>query len=168
MDFILGVDPSAKKIALVGTCPTLHSTLIEAITLYKTGKQEMKHLGDALLGMQQFLEAARPLTEGVSCYAWVEQPMVRGGTESALKQAYISGIIRATLVTAGFRVYNANVMTWKKEVCGNGRAEKSDVARAVRTQWPKVVDRLDGDGDLTDAAAIALYGQAVLTRSRTP
>lgn len=162
----VGVDPSAKKIAIVAHHPVLYSTAAQAYVLYKNSeKQTTASLGRAVAAMEKFLEYIQPWSGGPK-YAWVEDPLVgRGGALTTMKQAYVGGIIRGTLANAGFKVYGVNVSTWKKEVCGSGRAQKPDVARAVRMRWPKVVPLLGGDGDLTDAAAINLYAQEVVRKS---
>lgn len=166
---VVGIDPSAKKIAIVAACPLLLVSHVEAFVLYKgTAKQTPESLGRALDAMAQFLVWADQAAPHGERYAWVEDPLVgRGGVITTMKQAFVGGIIRATLVNAGFKVYGVNVSTWKKDVCGTGLAKKPDVLRCVKTQWPKVEPLIGTDGDLADAAAICLYGQSVLAKSAT-
>lgn len=169
-DLFMGIDPSAKKIAVVMAFPLLGVSEARAYPLYLKGqtKQDVASMGRALDAMVEVIGHAQRLlgTTVGNAYAWVEDPLIgRGGALTTMKQAYIGGIIRATLASAGFNVYGVNVSTWKKQVCGSGRAEKADVARVVKIRWPKVVSLLGGDGDLTDAAAICLHAQDVSVKA---
>ena len=166
---VVGVDPSARKIAIVATHPVLMTIHAESYILYKTTeKQTMASLGCAVTAMQRFLASVDGLLTSPR-YAWVEDPLIgRGGALTTMKQSYVQGIIRGMLVHAGFTVYGVNVSTWKKDIVGNGHAEKSDVLRAVKVRWPKIEGLVGSDGDLADAAAINLYGQAILDRAGGP
>lgn len=164
MDLIVGIDPSAKKIAWVGHVPTLNVIHTEAAILYKAGqRQTMATMGLALDKMDDLIGWATQVCPHGGWYAWVEDPLIgRGGAVTTMKQAYIGGIIRGKLHNAGFEVSGVNVSTWKKQVCGNGRADKAAVQYTVKMQWPKCSGLIGNDGDLADAAAIALYGQRSL------
>lgn len=165
MTLIVGVDPSAKKIAIVWHDTLTLTSGAVAYTLYKTGSQTSESLGKALDCMDEFALLASRLP--ADRQAWVELPVLSSrGAGSTVKQSQVRGIICGTLVNAGFVVYGANVTSWKKEVCGHGSADKAAVARAVRIQWPKIEPVIGGDGDLTDAAGIALYGKAILAKAQ--
>lgn len=163
---VVGVDPSARKIAIVAHQPVVLSTVVFTSVLYKTpGKQTPESLAKAVEAMESFLTQVALMGHGPK-YAWVEDPLIgRGGAVTTMKQSLVQGIVRGMLARAGFTVYGVNVSTWKKDVVGNGRAEKSDVARTVKIKWPKIMPLLGGDGDLVDAAAINIFGQAVLRKA---
>jgi Holliday junction resolvasome RuvABC endonuclease subunit len=165
---IAGIDPSAKKIAIVATHPTLNVSYVQSFMLYKTKEtQTPASLGKALDAMDEFLAwAAGVAPQGEQRFAWVEDPLVgRGGVTTTMKQSYVGGIIRATLHNAGFTVYGVNVSSWKKDVLGNGRAQKPAVSAHLKRAWPKVHGLVGSDGDLADAAAINLYGRSVLAKA---
>lgn len=165
MSLVVGVDPSAKKIALVATDTVTKTFFVYSFVLYKTGKQTTHSMGVAVGAMEGFIEHLRHVSAR-DRYAWVEDPVVgRGGVRSTMVQAYISGIVRGTLSQAGFIVYGVNQSTWKKQVCNNGGAQKPDVERVVKVAWPKIHPHVCDDGDLIDAAAINIFGQQVLARS---
>lgn len=162
---VVGVDPSAKKIAVVGHSTLTNTSFARAFPLYAKGqtRQTPESMLRALEAMEGLIDSTS--TMGSERLAYVETPLVgRGGTTATIKQAYIGGIIRAMLVRGGFQVYDVNVSTWKKDVVGKGSAEKPDVQRVVRIKWPKVEPLAGGDGDLWDAAGICLYGQEVQRR----
>lgn len=160
---VLGIDPSAKKIAIVGTETTLNVQHAEAFMLYKgTSKQTPESIYEAMVAMRGYLAGIHGLLSVSQKVAYVESPLVgRGGTTTTIKQAYVGGVIRACLVEAGFTVYDVNQSSWKKHLGVRSRGtanQKADVARAVKIRWPKVQPVVEGDGDLTDAAGICIYG----------
>ena len=166
MTLIVGIDPSAKKIAIVAAVPILHVSYVSAQMLYKSDqRQTPQSIGKALDVMRDFLEWADGVAPNGERLAWVEDPLVgRGGVVPTIKQAYVGGIIRGTLANAGFKVYGVNQSSWKKAVLGNGRAEKAQIKQHVKAMWPKIAGQIADDSDLADAAAINLYGQTVLDR----
>lgn len=162
MTLVLGCDPSAKKIALVVQEDVLNIHRAEAFILYKgTEKQTPESIHRAMQVMTEFLTGIHGLTTG-GRFAWVEQPLVgRGGVSTTMKQAYVGGVIRACLVEAGFTVYDAHPSTWRAGLGINSRGTeptKAATRQVVAATWPKVMPLVDGDSDLTDAAAIAIYG----------
>ena len=164
---IAGIDPSAKKIAIVATHPTLNVTHVKSYVLYKASeKQTPESLGRALDAMDEFLAWAETVEPQGERYAWVEDPLVgRGGAVTTMKQSFVGGVIRASLARAGFVVYGVNVSTWKKQVVGSGAAKKPAVQAHIKKAWPKVAGLVGSDGDLADAAAIALYGQQTVAKA---
>lgn len=149
---------------MVATDTITHSVQVFSTVLYKTGKQDPAAIARAMDVMDDFCQQISRVSPH-DRFAWIELPLVgRGGVRSTLVQAYIGGIIRGTLHRAGFVVYDVNQSTWKAKVCGNGRSQKEDVLRTVKVAWPKAHVLVEHDGDLTDAAAIALFGTQVLGR----
>lgn len=159
---IVGIDPSAKRIAIVAHETILKVQAVKTADLYLKGetKQTMESLGRAVTAMEDFVAWADEVCPSSPRVAWVEDPLVgRGGTTTTVKQSYVGGIIRGVLVASSFQVYGVNVSTWKSQVCGNGRADKRDVSRAVGVRWPKIARLVGDDVDLTDAAAICIYAE---------
>lgn len=98
---------------------------------------------------------------------FLEAPVVgRGGAHATIVQAFVSGAVQAAFLELGWRVHLVNVQRWKKHVAGTGRADKDDVERALADVWPVGWDAADGDADLIDAAAIAVYGAALQAEGR--
>lgn len=160
MTLIVGVDPSSKKIAIVAS-ETMTNT-VAAWSLIVSKPRETMSPGACARAqdrMDEFVLATARMSP-YDRHAWVETPLVAssGGVRATIAQAYIGGIIRASLVNAGFVVHDVHVGTWKKEVVNNGNAKKPDVARAVKTGWAKAWTLVEHDGDLIDAAAICQFG----------
>lgn len=163
MKVIMGIDPSAKKVAVIGFCPELNTIMARAEVLYRTGTQKPESLALALTVADELADWAEQIAPGGDWYVWIENPLVgRGGVVTTMKQAYVGGILRAVLHDRGFRVGEVNQSTWKRDVIGSGRAEKGTIAQVVRETWPKVWGLVGNDQDLADAAAICLYGRRSL------
>jgi Holliday junction resolvasome RuvABC endonuclease subunit len=92
---------------------------------------------------------------------FVEEPPLAGSRNirvfAALNQVFSVALSQAP------NAYHVEVGTWKKEVVGKGNATKDDVAHWLNDHHP-VYAALCGDQNHIDAACIALYGRAVLTR----
>lgn len=162
MTLVVGVDPSAKKIALVAKETILNVQRAEAHILYKgSQKQTPDSIHAAMEAMWAFLGGLDSL-RGSERLAWVESPLVgRGGINTTIKQAYVGGVIRACLVEVGFTVYDVHVSTWRAGLGIKGRgteALKVATSQYVATMDPKMHQAVGGDSDLTDAGAICLYG----------
>jgi hypothetical protein len=171
---VVGIDPSAKKIALVGKETVLNIQHAEAYPLYVRGQtsQTPESIHRAMVAMREYLDKIAPLIGDGPRYAFVEKPLVgRGGVVTTMKQAYVGGVIRACLVDAGFTVFDVNQSSWKSYlgIKGKGTAvQKANVMQAVKIRWPKVQGLIAGDGDLTDAAGICLYGESQVASASVP
>lgn len=180
MTLIVGIDPSAKKIALVAKETVLNVQRAESFILYKGREtQTPETIFRAMVAMREYLTAIAPLIGDGPRHAFVENPIVgRGGVTTTMKQAYVGGVIRACLVEAGFTVHEVNQSTWKAHLGANTRVnkgkgkqtehQKANVYRAVKIRWPKIEGLIAGDGDLTDAAGICLYGESQIAAAAVP
>lgn len=170
MTFTLGVDPSAKKIALVGYDDLLRTVHVEAFVLYKgRDTQTPEAIYRAMEAMQVYCEELGPqMGERV---AYVEEPLVgRGGIKTTVKQAYVGGVVRACLVEAGFAVVGIHPSTWRSRLGVKARTSdliKAETARLVKLRDPKVWQQVEGDHDLVDGAALRLCAQDSLVSTRS-
>lgn len=167
-NLIFGVDPSARRIAIVGAYEKLAPAIAISYDLYKPSEsQTPESLKNALVSCYMLLDRIEPLIkEEDTLYVWIEDSLVgRGGVLPTLKQAYVSGIVRGVLADYGFQVRGINVSSWKAAVCGNGRASKEDVLVALEKRWPEIVEMVSHDKDLIDAAAIAYYGNSLFDQN---
>lgn len=164
MALILGVDPSAAKIAVVGFVPETLSQIVRAAKTYPKGtsKQTPESLSYALGFVSDLASEVAAVAPEGQRFAYVESPLVgRGGTAATIKQAYVGGIIRGCLAAAGFKVYDAHPSTWRSGLGIKARgtdAVKAATRQYVQAEWPKAMSEIGTDVDLTDAAAICLYG----------
>ena len=161
---ILGLDPSAKKIAVVGIETFTNSYFVEAGMLYpkRATRQTPESLANAITFMNSVIMSVEHLAPIGQRFAFVETPLVgRGGVSATVKQSYVGGIIRGCLASRGFIVYDSNPSSWRStlKIKGKGTALLKIATRQhVVANMPKVIPRIGDDADLTDAAAICLYG----------
>jgi hypothetical protein len=151
---------------------------VDAITLYKTGGQKATHLGEAHIFVAGYAQGLVERSGHTPC-AFVETPLSgrrAANIASVVKQAYIGGIVRGCLASAGFHVYDVPPSTWRKtlHIPTHGASTstlKALTRQAVAQRWPKVMAEVGDDIDLIDAAAITLHGVdqvargAAITRS---
>lgn len=159
--FIVGADLSSSKLAFVCRHEYKRNFKVAAYDLGRpfTSESCAKAL-DASLDYLGALDGF--FSQQVERLAYIEAPVIgRGGTRTTLVQAYVSGVVQACFVRAGFSVYLVNTQTWKKVVCGNGHASKEAIAATVGQRWPTLVRIVQSDQDLIDAAGCYLYGRTV-------
>lgn len=100
---------------------------------------------------------------------FVEAPVVAGARniQSTVKQAYINGIIQASVGVRNATCVLVSPSTWKQTAAGGGRASKEEVAQHVdltlQETHPHFAARLQAanDQDLYDATAICLHGRSL-------
>lgn len=166
-ELIIGCDLSSKYLAMVAKHPL---TPTAAVVKYPLNPRQSdayspKAAAEALDCMYEYVESISGMAvPGAPRLAFVEAPVVAGARnlQTTIKQSFVNGVVQAVFVKAGFEVEHVAVSTWKKVVCGNGSADKTQVASSIRRQWPVVHNAAEGDQDIIDAAAVCLYGQAVV------
>ncbi len=92
---------------------------------------------------------------------FVEEPPLAGSRNirvfAALNQVFSVALCEAP------NAYPVEVSTWKKQTTGKGNSTKDDVSRWLE-EHHSPYSALCGDQNLIDAACIAIYGRAVLSR----
>jgi crossover junction endodeoxyribonuclease RuvC len=158
---ILGIDPGSL-VCGYGVIEIHGADLryIECGTL--TAKQDLameERLGEIALGLREVLQELRPAVVAV------EDVFAHQNIRSALALAQARGMALAVIGLAGLRVASYPPALVKKTVCGNGRADKTQVARMVQGLIGlKSLPRADA----TDALAVAItHGRAARTSAST-
>lgn len=161
---VVGIDGSSRKLAMFAIHPVLPTTYAAVAILHKS-KYSPDAAAEAMDGCFAFLDTVHKMaTPRAAKVAWIESPVVgRGGPQAALVQAFVSGVVQACFVKAGFKVHMVHQSTWKAWLGVSPTAKtkgnvKPDVVRAMRAQFPKDWSTASGDPDILDAAAIARYG----------
>lgn len=153
---VLGIDANSRKVAffLLGDTPATHVVQVSS-----------KVRNHAVLFASIFTEChAFFTTLGENVEVFIEKPLMGRNAHGTIFQAQTNGVVQAAALLAGMeRVYEASVPSWKAHI-GNGRADKAYVKSWLRTNYPVLADHAGDDQDLTDAAAIALYGQGCIAR----
>jgi Holliday junction resolvasome RuvABC endonuclease subunit len=161
--FIVGGDLSSSKLAFA--CRTPRKWLLKKYHLGTPFRPDSTAKAlDATLEYLDLLDKVMP--RQVERILYLENPVFgRGGARATMVQSFVSGVVQACFVKAGFKVYMVNVMTWKKTACGTGKATKEEVVKAVGQRWPEVISTISLDQDIADACGVLSYGYAV-QRSR--
>jgi Holliday junction resolvasome RuvABC endonuclease subunit len=142
-----GIDPASKKIAMFSD----DKGLIKANKLSVPRTDRNTELLVLRHWMQQVLEFDRDPV--IFC----EEPVVAGARNlrSTILVAETVGVVLAL----DARVVLVPVSSWKKRTVGRGNATKDEVSDWLKNEHPLYASHCRGDQDLTDAAAIYLYGR---------
>ncbi len=156
---IVGIDPASTRLAAATVSGTPQRPLLLDLTKRQltTKKWSPESTALAMDWAWDLLGHARSFGDPE---VWIEEPVVGRSPRATVVQAFTSGAVQAALVYEGTPVSLVNVSTWKKEL-GRGSSfpsGKDAVQRLVGSQWPHAAAAADGDQDLIDAIAIALYG----------
>lgn len=167
MPWVLGIDPSSKKLAI---CLTQSLSGREVPGLHKISLPEGVHratgaaFSEAFSFFQDF--------SNLEAVTYMEAPVVGRGIGSTIIQAQVGGAVLAAACNAGMKLNLVNVSSWKKEVVGKGNAKKPEVAAWLKKSWNEAYTPAAGDQDLIDACALNRYGvqnqrlmKAILSRS---
>lgn len=152
---LAGIDASTRRVAIVASRPD--GTESDYHVIEVRGSKEPFSPAH-LVNIEH--EVWRWLSKRNVQSVIIESPVVgRGGIYTALKLAYAIGAVQVGAVKgASDEVKLVNVQSWKRLVVGNGNATKEAVGKAVAKRWPAMFRHVSGDVDLTDAAAICIYG----------
>ena len=158
---ILGIDPGSL-VCGYGVIETQGSDLRYVECGILTAKQDLameERLGEIALGLREVLQELRPAVVAV------EDVFAHQNVRSALALAQARGMALAVIGLAGLRVASYAPALVKKTVCGNGRADKTQVARMVQGLIGlKSLPRADA----TDALAVAItHGRAARISAST-
>lgn len=93
----------------------------------------------------------------------IEEPLVGRSVKSSIDVATTAGAVMS--VTYPVKSTWVNVKTWKREIIGNGNADKEAVKMWLKSSHPSYASECAEDQDRIDASCIALYGAQLLTRA---
>lgn len=161
----MGIDPSSRKLAVVAIVPSGRFYLLSKPLV------KAKEKGGSPVACAAAYEAITDFATKIAVESGtttfnvaIEAPIVgRGGIRVTLAQTFVSGAIQAALAEFLTDVHVIFPSQWKKAVVGRGNADKSDVARHLRSVWPTLADQIGSDQDLFDAAALCLYAEQQAT-----
>ncbi len=152
---LAGIDPSSKRVAIVGSEPDGSNAWHEVVPLAarKADTYEPRYTAMAVAQVERIVRARQ--VDSVH----VEVPLLgRGGVRTAVTLGFIAGAVQAGAVRAGADVHLVNVQTWKRTL-GHGGASKHEVGTMLATLWPEMHAEVEHDQDLVDAAAICYHAR---------
>lgn len=95
---------------------------------------------------------------------WIEDTLVGNNVKYSMALTEVRGAVMSALAPH-MDVRLVNVGTWKKEIVGDGHANKDSVRDYIRVTHGAYAPLCGDDQDLYDACCIALYGRRVAERA---
>ena len=175
--YTVGVDLGIAKIAWA-----IHDG--EKITGTGALNSGVGHRGEQIYRAVDYLDALvdelcqSHYGEDVAINVFIEEPLIGNNRKYSMQIAQVYGAVLAQLAyhsMEGVRdsrypwvsVYGVNVGTWKKQVLGNGHADKEEIKNYIRVTYDGYADLCGHDQDRYDAACVCLYGVLVAARADT-
>ena len=155
---ILGIDANSRKVAIFALDGDTAGTKVIQVP--------PKVKNRAVLCAQLYTECHEYFTTlPTGTVVFIEKPLGARNINSTIVQAQANGVVQAAAISAGMeQVLEVNVASWKGFAGYGARADKSLIQSWLRTHYPTLADHAGDDGDLTDAAVIAIYGREVCRR----
>jgi Holliday junction resolvasome RuvABC endonuclease subunit len=95
---------------------------------------------------------------------WIEDTLVGNNVKYSIQLTEVRGAVMAALASQ-VDVQLVNVGTWKKDVVGDGHANKDAVKHYIHVTHGAYAPLCVDDQDLYDACCIALYGRQINERA---
>jgi Holliday junction resolvasome RuvABC endonuclease subunit len=95
---------------------------------------------------------------------WIEDTLIGNNRKYSIQLTEVKGAVMSSLAYL-CDVRLVNVSTWKKQVVGDGHANKDSVRDYIHVTHPAYAPLCGSDQDLYDAACIALYGRQIMDRA---
>jgi Holliday junction resolvasome RuvABC endonuclease subunit len=95
---------------------------------------------------------------------WIEDTLVGNNVKYSIQLTEVRGAVMAALASSA-DVRLVNVGTWKKDVVGDGHANKDSVRDYIHVTHGAYAPLCGDDQDLYDACCIALYGRQTMERA---
>ena len=146
---VLGVDPGTVAVgfALVESEPTVKVIAAELADIRSpSGPDRLEEL---------HLEARRVITSWKPAAVAIERLFFAKNTKTALAVAEARGALLLTFALAGITVYEYTPLEVKKQLTGDGRADKTQIKKMLHLIAPET-RILSARDDVFDAIAIAL------------
>ncbi len=147
-----GCDPASKKLALFTDGDAGPRT---ALLLVKKTDRNTE-----LLSMKNWLIDL--LSHDPDPVIYVEEPVLAGVRN--IRTTIIIAETVGMILALHARVHVVPVDTWKKETVGKGGVSKEDVSNWLAKEHTGYAELCSNDQDLTDAAAIFVYGRTLEER----
>lgn len=95
---------------------------------------------------------------------WIEDTLIGNNRKYSLQLTEVRGAVMAALGRQ-WDVRLVNVATWKKQVVGDGHANKDSIRDYIHVTHGPYAPLCGSDQDLYDACCIALYGRSIMERA---
>lgn len=97
-------------------------------------------------------------------FIFIEETLIGNNRKYSIQLSQTIGAVLAALASDA-PIYLVNVSTWKKEVLGNGKADKTAIRDYVKGRDSAYAVLCGSDQDKYDAACIGYYGVLISERA---
>lgn len=157
MTIAVGVDPSSQRmVAVIGRVgETSNDVVVDAIRLGASKdileRAQAAYEWGRALGTT-LLQLADP---GEDVIVAIEQPLLGlGGAHATITQSIVHGAVAVGIASRGVPVKQINNKTWKKNVIGNGNANKAMIADWCKDMQFRFYERTASDSGKPDQDAL--------------
>ena len=146
---VLGFDVSTSKLA-IATLPLEGYSVVELISKSRSWETRLKEL------YTQFLPWVQENVSQDDLVCIEDIPLVQN-RQSLIKLVHVLAMCRVVFMHHDMEIFTVNVKTWKKDVIGDGGADKDKVKAMAIKILGQDVSKLSQDS--IDALMIAKWGQ---------
>jgi Holliday junction resolvasome RuvABC endonuclease subunit len=147
---VYGIDLSTSKIAIVKLLPNKGFEVVELISKSKSWETRFKEL------YRQMFPWVRDSITSDDLICIEDIPLVQN-RQSLIKLVHILAMCRTVFTHYDIDVFTVNVMTWKKDVVGNGKADKDKVKVMAQKIYGESINQYSQDA--IDALMVAKWGE---------
>ena len=146
---VIGLDVSTSKLA-IATLPLEGYSVVELISKSRSWETRLKEL------YTQFLPWVQENVSQDDLVCIEDIPLVQN-RQSLIKLVHVLAMCRVVFMHHDMEIFTVNVKTWKKDVIGDGGADKDKVKAMAIKILGQDVSKLSQDS--IDALMIAKWGQ---------
>ena len=146
---VIGLDVSTSKLA-IATLPLEGYSVVELISKSRSWETRLKEL------YTQFLPWVQENVSQDDLVCIEDIPLVQN-RQSLIKLVHVLDMCRVVFMHHDMEIFTVNVKTWKKDVIGDGGADKDKVKAMAIKILGQDVSKLSQDS--IDALMIAKWGQ---------
>ena len=146
---VIGLDVSTSKLA-IATLPLEGYSVVELISKSRSWETRLKEL------YTQFLPWVQENVSQDDLVCIEDIPLVQN-RQSLIKLVHVLAMCRVVFMHHDMEIFTVNVKTWKKDVIGDGGADKDKIKAMAIKILGQDVSKLSQDS--IDALMIAKWGQ---------
>lgn len=146
---VIGLDVSTSKLA-IATLPLEGYSVVELISKSRSWETRLKEL------YTQFLPWVHENVSKDDLVCIEDIPLVQN-RQSLIKLVHVLAMCRVVFMHHDMEIFTVNVKTWKKDVIGDGGADKDKIKAMAIKILGQDVSKLSQDS--IDALMIAKWGQ---------
>ena len=147
---VYGIDLSTSKIAISKLLPNKGFEVVELISKSKSWETRFKEL------YKQMFSWVHDSVTSDDLICIEDIPLVQN-RQTLIKLVHVLAMCRTVFAHYDIDVFTVNVMTWKKDVVGNGKADKEKVMSMACKIYGEEVKKYSQDA--VDALMVAKWGE---------